>query len=118
TLFTNNLKEVHTVMKSQAILIANKELSKEKQKILEKLLFRIRAVKRSANNKYILMNAPNDAIDKISEVLPGIKSPTVTPLATEGWSSLQSVIQEDDFWEIIDQLKALGAEGILVAPIE
>jgi ATP phosphoribosyltransferase len=118
TLFTNNLKEVKTLLKSQAVLIANKSLSSRKQKIVEKLLFRMQAVRRSANNKYILMNAPNDAINDISEVLPGIKSPTVTPLATDGWSSLQSVIQEDDFWNIIDQLKALGAEGILVAPIE
>src|SRR5699024_1726466 len=118
TLFTNNLKEVKTVMRSQAVLVANKNLDDPKQEILDKLLFRIRAVKRSANNKYILMNAPNEAIDKISDVLPGMKSPTVTPLAAKGWSSLQSVIQEDDFWNIIDQLKSLGAEGILVAPIE
>jgi ATP phosphoribosyltransferase len=118
TLFTNNLKEVKTVMKSRAVLIANKNLSGGKRKIMDKLLFRIRAVKRSSNNKYILMNAPDEAIDEISKVLPGMKSPTVTPLATDGWSSVQSVIQEDDFWNVIDQLKALGAEGILVAPIE
>lgn len=118
TLFTNNLKEVKTVMKSQAVLVGNKNLSERKQKILDKLLFRIRAVKRSANNKYILMNAPNEAVEEISDVLPGMKSPTVTPLASDGWSSLQSVIREDDFWTIIDQLKSLGAEGILVAPIE
>lgn len=118
TLFTNNLKEVKTVLKSEAVIAVNEKLSTDKQDILDRLLFRIRAVKRSLNNKYILMNAPNEAVDDISSVLPGMKSPTVTPLAEKGWSSLQSVIKEDDFWEVIDQLKSLGAEGILVAPIE
>jgi ATP phosphoribosyltransferase len=118
TLFTNNLKEVKTVLQSQAVLISNKDVQRQKREIIDKLLFRIRAVKRSSRNKYIFMNAPNEAIDEISKILPGMRSPTVTPLATKGWSSLQSVIQEDDFWDIIDQLKTLGAEGILVAPIE
>ncbi len=118
TLFTNNLKEVKTVLKSEAVLVANQNLSTEKQKLLDKLLFRIRAVKRSSKNKYILLNAPNDAVKKIGAVLPGIKAPTVTPLAEEGWSSMQSVVREEDFWNVLEKIKALGAEGILVTPIE
>ncbi len=118
TLFTNNLKEVKTVLRSQAVFTVNENLSTEKREILDRLLFRIRAVKRSSTNKYILMNAPDEAVDEISNLLPGLKSPTVTPLAEKGWSSMQSVIKEDDFWNVIEQLKLLGAEGILIAPIE
>jgi ATP phosphoribosyltransferase len=118
TLLMNGLKEVEVVVKSEAVLIAGPDLSKEKEQILEKLLFRIKAVKNSAENKYILLNAPNNAIGAISAVLPGMKSPTILPLAEEGWSSLHSVIREDEFWDVIDQLKDLGAQGILVVPIE
>jgi ATP phosphoribosyltransferase len=118
TLLMNGLKEVEVVVKSEAVLIAGRNLSKEKEQILDKLLFRIKAVKNSSENKYILLNAPNNAIDAISEVLPGMKSPTILPLAEEGWSSLHSVIREDEFWDVIDQLKELGAQGILVVPIE
>lgn len=118
TLFTNNLKEVETMLKSEAVMVAAPNLSSDKQALLDKLLFRIRAVQRSSENKYILLNAPNDSVEEIAAVLPGMKAPTVTPLATEGWSSMQSVIQEDDFWEVIEQLKELGAEGILISPIE
>ncbi|HEX6982975.1 MAG TPA: ATP phosphoribosyltransferase [Balneolaceae bacterium] len=118
TLLMNGLKEVEVVTQSEAVLVANKNLNKEKQQILEKLLFRIKAVKNSSENKYILLNAPNKAIPKITSILPGMKSPTVLPLATKGWSSIHSVIKEDDFWEIIDQLKDLGAEGILIIPIK
>lgn len=118
TLHSNGLKEVTTILKSQAVIIANKNLSAEKKAILEKLLFRIRAVKNARENKYILLNAPNSAISKICEILPGMKSPTILPLANEGWSSLHSVVKEDEFWDRIDQLKGAGAEGILVIPIE
>ena len=118
TLLTNGLKEVETVMNSQAVLIANPELSPTKKAILDKLIFRIQAVRNSRENKYILLNAPNNKLDKICEILPGMKSPTILGLAVEGWSSVHSVVREDDFWEVIDQLKDLGAEGILVCPIE
>lgn len=118
TLFMNGLKEVETIFRSEAILIKAKELSAEKQQSLEKLLFRIDSVQSGKNNKYILLNAPEKAIDKIISILPGMRSPTVLPLATEGWNSVHSVIKEDEFWEIIDQLKEAGAEGILVVPIE
>ncbi len=118
TLVSNNLREVEVVMKSEALLIGNKELSDEKQEILKELLFRIEAVKAAEDKKYVLMNAPTDNIPQIISVLPGIKSPTVMPLATEGWSSIHTVLDEKRFWEIIGQLKALGAEGILVLPIE
>lgn len=118
TLFTNNLKEVKTILESQAVVVANNQLSPQKQKLLDKLLFRMRAVKQSSRNKYILLNAPNEAVEAIANVLPGMKSPTITPLAEEGWSSMQSVIEEDDFWNVIEQLKTLGAEGILIVPIE
>lgn len=118
TLLTNGLKEVETVIESQAILISNKNLSQEKQAILDRLIFRIEAVKQSSENKYILLNAPNDKLDEIIALLPGMKSPTVLPLAQEGWSSIHTVIKEDTFWEIIEQLKAFGAEGILVLEIE
>ena len=118
TLVSNNLKEVEVVMKSEALLIANNQLSDEKKEILSQLLFRIDAVMAADDKKYVLMNAPTEQVQKIIEVLPGIKSPTVMPLATEGWSSIHTVLDEKRFWEIIGQLKALGAEGILVLPIE
>jgi ATP phosphoribosyltransferase len=118
TLFSNGLKEAETVFKSEAVLIAHKQLSEEKQHWLNKLLFRIKAVKKSKHNKYILLNAPNDKLDAICKILPGMKSPTILPLAEPGWSSVHSVVHEDRFWEIIEQLKAEGAQGILVIPIE
>ena len=118
TLFMNGLKEVETILKSEAVLIRNNDLSTEKIAILEKLLFRIRSVKKAKNNKYILLNAPNAKLEDIIAVLPGMRSPTVLPLAQAGWSSVHSVLNENDFWEIIEQLKAAGAEGILVVPIE
>jgi len=118
TLLTNGLHEVETILKSQAVIIGNKNLSSEKEKILSQLLFRIRAVKNSRENKYILLNAPDSAIPEICKILPGMKSPTILPLVEEGWSSLHSVVKEDEFWDRIDQLRAAGAEGILVIPIE
>jgi ATP phosphoribosyltransferase len=118
TLFTNGLKEVELVLSSEAVLASNKNLSGENSDILEKLLLRINAVKTAKNNKYIILNAPNEQLKKIEAVLPGMKSPTVVPLAEEGWSSVQSVVNENVFWEVIEKLKALGAEGILVVPIE
>ncbi len=118
TLLTNGLKEVQTILRSEAVLIRNRTLAPEKQDILEKLLFRIRSVKKARNNKYILLNAPNEQLDRIISLLPGMKSPTVLPLATSGWSSVHSVIDENDFWDIIAQLKEAGAQGILVVPIE
>ncbi|MFP5439725.1 MAG: ATP phosphoribosyltransferase [Bacteroidia bacterium] len=118
TLQINGLKEVEVVAKSEAVLISNPNLSDEKQQILNKLLFRIQSVKNAAENKYILLNAPDAALPQIIKILPGMKSPTVLPLAEEGWSSIHSVIREDTFWDIIDQLKALGAEGILVTNVE
>lgn len=118
TLVMNGLKEVETVMRSEAVLIGNKGLSAEKREILEQLLFRIRAVNAAKKNKYILLNAPNDKLQDIIQILPGMKSPTVLPLAIDGWSSVHTVIQEDDFWNVIGKLKANGAEGILVSPIE
>jgi len=118
TLLSNGLKEVEVVMKSEAVIIANPELDQARQQILDKLLFRIECVKKAKNNKYILLNCPNEAIDQITSVIPGMKSPTIIPLARPGWSSLHSVVDENDFWEKIDQLRAFGAEGILVVPIE
>ncbi|MEP5613086.1 MAG: ATP phosphoribosyltransferase [Cyclobacteriaceae bacterium] len=118
TLLANGLKEVETVLKSEAVLIANSRLSLEKKNLLDKLLFRIQAAKAAKQNKYILLNAPNEQLKAIINLLPGMRSPTVLPLAEEGWSSIHSVISEDDFWEVIDQLKERGAEGILVCPIE
>ena len=118
TLVSNNLVEVETVMQSEAILIANKNLDDEKQAVLDELLFRIEAVKAAEDKKYILMNVPTDRVKDVVAVLPGAKSPTVMPLATEGWSSVHTVIEEKRFWEIIRELKQLGAEGILVVPIE
>jgi ATP phosphoribosyltransferase len=118
TLIMNGLKEVETVIKSEAVLIANQKLSAEKQDTLDQLLFRIKAVNTAKKSKYILLNAPNNRLEQIIKILPGMKSPTVLPLAMDGWSSLHTVIQEDDFWNVIGQLKANGAEGILVSPIE
>jgi ATP phosphoribosyltransferase len=118
TLLMNGLKEVEVVTKSEAVLIQNESLSLEKTEILDRFLFRIKAVLNSKFNKYILLNAPNSSIEGIKEILPGMRSPTILPLAQSNWSSIHSVIQEDEFWEIIDQLKELGAEGILVVPIE
>ena len=114
TLISNNLKEVEVVMKSEALLIGHKNLSPEKKEILQELLFRIEAVKAAEDKKYVLMNAPTDRLKEIIEVLPGVKSPTIMPLATEGWSSVHTVLDEKRFWEIIGKLKALGAQGILV----
>lgn len=118
TLFMNGLKEVETILQSQAVLIQTSTLSDVKKQILERLLFRIRAVKKSKKNKYILLNAPNEKLDKIVSLLPGMKSPTILPLAESGWSSVHSVLSEDTFWDIIEQLKDNGAQGILVIPIE
>ncbi len=118
TLFMNGLKEVETILQSQAVLIRSQQLSPEKMTILNKLLFRIHAVKKAKNNKYILLNAPNENLQQIISLLPGMKSPTVLPLAESGWSSVHSVLSENDFWDIIEQLKGAGAQGILVIPIE
>ena len=118
TLFKNGLKETDVILKSEAVLAATRKLSKEKRSILNKLVFRIEAVLRAKNSKYILLNVPNDNINKVSAILPVLKSPTILPLAQEGWSSLHSVIDEDKFWEVIDELKEAGAEGILVVPID
>jgi ATP phosphoribosyltransferase len=118
TLFMNGLKEVETILQSQAVLIKNQDLAAEKQQLLDRLLFRIQAVKKAKNNKYVLLNAPNEKLKEIISLLPGMKSPTVLPLAEEGWSSVHSVLNENQFWDIIEQLKAAGAQGILVVPIE
>jgi ATP phosphoribosyltransferase len=118
TLFMNGLQEVQTILKSQAVLIRSKKLEEAQLKLLNQLLFRIRAVKKASNNKYVLLNAPNDSLDKIISLLPGMKSPTVLPLAESGWSSVHSVLSEDEFWEKIEALKNVGAQGILVIPIE
>ena len=118
TLVSNNLKEVEVVMQSEALLIGNRELSEEKRAVLDDILFRIEAVKAAEDKKYVLMNVPSDRLDEIIAVLPGAKSPTVMPLATAGWNSVHTVIDEKRFWEVISQLKVLGAQGILVIPIE
>jgi ATP phosphoribosyltransferase len=118
TLISNHLKEVEVVMQSEALLIGHTKLSHEKQEILNELLFRIEAVKAAENKKYILLNIPDSKLKEIAKILPGMKSPTVMPLAEKGWSSVHSVIDEKKFWEIIGKLKTLGAEGILVVPIE
>ena len=118
TLFMNGLKEVQTILKSQAVLVRSKEMESGQQALLDQLLFRIRAVKKAKNNKYVLLNAPNDSLEKIISLLPGMKSPTVLPLAESGWSSVHSVLNEDEFWEKIEALKNAGAQGILVIPIE
>ena len=118
TLFKNNLKEVDTILKSEAVLVSASKLSAGKQSILDKLSFRIRSVLNAKDFRYLLLNAPNDKIEEISSVLPGMKSPTVMPLAENGWSSLHTVISQERFWEVIDELKNKGAEGILICPIE
>lgn len=118
TLFMNGLKEAEVILDSQAVLISNQQLNDEQINILDKLLFRIRAVKKAKKNKYVLMNAPNEKLSAIISLLPGMKSPSVLPLAETGWSSIHSVLSEDEFWEKIEQLKNAGAEGILVVPIE
>ena len=118
TLVSNRLKEVEVVMRTEALLIGNKNMSKEKKEILDELLFRMDAVKTAEDKKYVLMNAPKDKLEDIIAVLPGMKSPTVMPLAQDGWCSVHTVLDEKRFWEIIGKLKALGAEGILVLPIE
>jgi ATP phosphoribosyltransferase len=118
TLLSNGLREVELVMQSEAVLIATPDLSHRKQAILDQLLFRIDAVNSAKNNKYILLNCPNESIAGITNVIPGMKSPTIMPLTRPGWSSLHSVVNENDFWEKIGQLKSFGAEGILVIPIE
>ncbi len=118
TLFTNGLKEVEVILKSEAVLITNNKLSVENKNILRDLLLRIDAVRTAKHNKYIMLNAPNDQLQNIASVLPGMKSPTIVPLAESGWSSVQSVINENDFWSIIDKLKSFRAEGIIVVPIE
>ena len=118
TLVSNKLREVEVVMKSEALLIGNKELGADKQAILDEFLFRVKSVLVADDKKYVLMNAPSDKVKDIVAILPGIKSPTVMPLATEGWTSIHTVLDEKHFWEIVNQLKAAGAEGILVLPIE
>lgn len=118
TLFKNNLKEVKVILKSEAVLAASPNLSEEKKVLLDKLIFRIQSVLKARKSKYILMNLPNNKIQEISSILPVLKSPTVLPLAEAGWSSVHSVINDDQFWEVIDQLKNAGAEGILICPIE
>lgn len=118
TLMANGLTEVETVLRSEAVFISGIKLDKEKSAILKKLLFRIKAVKKSRHNKYVLLNAPNEKIKAICKILPGMKSPTILPLAQKGWSSVHSVIDEEKFWEVIEQLKENGAQGILVVPIE
>ncbi len=118
TLFKNGLRETQVILKSEAVLAKNVDLSASNEAILEKLLFRIQAVLRAKNTRYVLMNVPNDKIDEVTAILPVLKSPTILPLAQEGWSSLHSVIDEDKFWNNIDALKSAGAEGILVVPID
>lgn len=118
TLIMNGLKEVDVVAKSEAVLIANKSLAADKQAILDKLLFRLKAVLSASENKYILLNAPDTSIPEICSILPGMKAPTILPLTEKGWSSLHSVVKEDEFWDVIDKLKNLGAQGILIVPIE
>jgi ATP phosphoribosyltransferase len=118
TLFQNNLKEAETILKSEAVLIAHPKLSVEKKDMIDQLLFRIRSLQRAKNNKYILLNAPKHSVENIIKILPGMKSPTVVPLADSGWVSIHSVINENDFWDKIENLKEAGAQGILVVPIE
>lgn len=118
TLLSNGLKEVEILLSSEAVLVAGKNLAPEKKEILDKLLFRMQAVRKAKEFKYILLNAPNEKLATISKILPGMNSPTILPLAKEGWSSLHSVIKEDQFWEVIEALKIAGAEGILIVPIE
>ena len=118
TLFKNGLKETQVILKSEAVLVKSEMLSDDKQELLDRLLFRIQSVLRAKNTKYILMNVPDDKIKEVTNILPVLKSPTVLPLAEKGWSSLHSVIDENKFWEIIDELKSIGAEDILIIPID
>ncbi|WP_439151265.1 ATP phosphoribosyltransferase [Winogradskyella sp.] len=118
TLFKNGLKEIEVLLKSEAVLATSPKISAENQAIIDKIQFRLRSVLKGRQNKYVLLNAPNDKLDAIIKILPGMNSPTILPLAKEGWSSLHSVINKNDFWDVIDELKANGAEGILVCPIE
>jgi ATP phosphoribosyltransferase len=118
TLFTNGLKEVEVILKSEAVVVAGKNLSDDKKAILDKLTMRMNAVKSAKNNKYIMMNAPNHQLKNIAAILPGTKSPTIVPLAESGWSSVQSVVNENDFWDVIEKLKQHEAEGIIIVPIE
>ncbi len=118
TLFQNRLKEVTKILDSEAVLATGSGLQADKKEILESLIFRLRSVLAAGTNKYVLLNAPNDKLDIIKQIIPGMKSPTIMPLAESGWSSVHSVISEDDFWQVIDQLKANGAQGILIIPIE
>jgi len=118
TLFKNNLKEVEVMLKSEAVLAVSEKITEERKQILQKLQFRIQSVLRARQSKYVLLNAPDAKLDRILALLPGMRSPTVLPLAEEGWSSVHTVINKDTFWEVIDELKLAGAEGILVCPIE
>jgi ATP phosphoribosyltransferase len=118
TLFMNGLKEVETILTSESVLIKSNSLTEEQEVIVSKLLFRIQAVKKAKNNKYVLMNVPNQAIEQVIQILPGMKSPTVLPLADKNWSSVHTVLTENEFWDCVEQLKALGAQGILVMNIE
>lgn len=118
TLFMNGLREVATIFRSEAVLIAHPAVSPEQEKIVEDLLFRIRSVNRARATKYIVLNAPNESLDTIAQLLPGVKSPSILPLAKSGWSSLHSVVNENDFWEVIEKVREAGAEGILVLPVE
>lgn len=118
TLFMNGLEEVETVMKSEAVLIGNENLSSLQKEVIERLLFRIRASRKAKHNKYVLLNAPNDQLKKICKLIPGMRSPTILPLVEPGWSSVHSVIEEERFWDIIEKLRDAGAQGILVVPIE
>ncbi|WP_422104525.1 ATP phosphoribosyltransferase [Winogradskyella sp.] len=118
TLFKNGLKEIEVLLKSEAVLATSPKISEQNQALIDKIQFRLKSVLRGRENKYILLNAPNDQLDRICKILPGMNSPTILPLAKEGWSSLHSVINKNDFWDVIDELKANGAEGILVCPIE
>ena len=118
TLFKNNLREVEVLLKSEAVLAVSPKIDAERKAILDKLTFRIQSVLQARKNRYVLMNVPNDSLDAVIKILPGMRSPTVLPLADEGWSSVHTVINKDTFWEVIDELKLAGAEGILVCPIE
>ena len=118
TLFKNNLKEVEVILKSEAVLAVSPNISENANKVLDKIRFRIQSVLQGRDSRYVLLNAPNDKIDEIIKILPGMKSPTLLPLAEEGWSSIHSVVNRDVFWEVIGELKQAGAEGILVCPIE
>ena len=118
TLFKNNLKEVEVILKSEAVLAVSPTISQDVNKILDKIRFRIQSVLQGRDSRYVLLNAPNEKIEEIIKILPGMKSPTLLPLVEEGWSSIHSVVNRDIFWEVIEELKAAGAEGILVCPIE